>query len=349
MAIWFTTNDEAGREMTILGSRLRTGNSEWDQPSEFFRVPDRNMTGSSLYQDTNGNLIHTNGMEAAGSWQSLAMILRTSADNGATWTKPRLINENHEMRNQVISGMMKTEEGWLVQPADATPWGEGGTAVHISKDGGKTWQDPGKGVPNTFKEGGTGGTIAGIHAGVVQLKNGDFLALGRGNNIPDKAGLDRMPMSLSTDHGKTWNYSASEFPPIDGGQRLVLRRLKEGPILLISFTNHPYRLKNGQKGMLFTDGGTEFTGYGMFAALSFDEGKTWPVKNLLTDGESRLLDGGAWAGFFEMNPAHAEPAGYLAATQTPDNVIQLISSRLHYRFNLEWLVQNTDYDKTIKN
>ena len=31
------------------------------------------------------------------------------------------------------------------------------------------------------------------------------------------------------------------------------------------------------------------------------------------------------------------PAGYLAITQTPDGVIHLISSRLHYRFNLAWL------------
>ncbi|MBM3493037.1 MAG: hypothetical protein FJX72_01750 [Armatimonadetes bacterium] len=31
--------------------------------------------------------------------------------------------------------------------------------------------------------------------------------------------------------------------------------------------------------------------------------------------------------------------GYLAATQTPDGVIHLISSRLHYRFNLGWLKQ----------
>ncbi len=33
----------------------------------------------------------------------------------------------------------------------------------------------------------------------------------------------------------------------------------------------------------------------------------------------------------------------LTATQTPDNVIQLVSSRLHYRFNLKWLVKDTHY------
>jgi hypothetical protein len=77
----------------------------------------------------------------------------------------------------------------------------------------------------------------------------------------------------------------------------------------------------------------------MYAALSFDEGKTWPIKKLLTDQETRHLNGGAWTGLFTMDSTHAEPKGYLAATQTPDNVIHLISSNLHYRFNLAWLQQ----------
>ena len=34
----------------------------------------------------------------------------------------------------------------------------------------------------------------------------------------------------------------------------------------------------------------------MYAALSYDEGKTWPVRKLLTDGEYRFLNGGAWTG-----------------------------------------------------
>lgn len=61
--------------------------------------------------------------------------------------------------------------------------------------------------------------------------------------------------------------------------------------------------------MTFTDHkGNEYTGYGMYAALSFDEGKTWPVKRLLTDGKKRFMDGGAWTGFLlwtSVMPNHA--------------------------------------------
>ena len=91
--------------------------------------------------------------------------------------------------------------------------------------------------------------------------------------------------------------------------------------------------------MEFTNAdGNTFFGHGMFAALSFDDGETWPVRKLLTPGgPERELDGGAWTGAFIMDATHAEPRGYLAATQSPDGVIHLISSRLHYRFNLAWL------------
>lgn len=342
LAIWFSTNDEAGREMQILASRLRSGHKTWDNASLFFKVPDRNMTGSSLLYDGDGTLFYMNGVEAAGSWQNLAMALRESRDNGATWSAPKMVAPNHKKRNQVIAGMFKTKEGWLIQPADATPWGEGGSVLHISKDGGEHWFNPADTtVKAKFDEGAKGSLIAGIHAGVVQLKSGDLMAFGRGNPIPSKANDRlRMPMSISTDMGKTWTYHASEFHPIAGGQRLVFRRLNEGPLLLISFTNHPDEKDPNNKGMMFKDdNGKVFKGYGMFAALSFDEGKTWPIKKLIVDGQTRFLNGGAWTGAFKMDDQHAEPRGYLAATQTPDNMIHLISSAIHYQFNLQWLMQ----------
>jgi len=39
---------------------------------------------------------------------------------------------------------------------------------------------------------------------------------------------------------------------------------------------------------------------------------------------------------FTMGFDSAEPMGYLAACQTDDGLIHLISSRLHYTFNLKW-------------
>lgn len=335
LAIWFSCDAESGREMVVLSSRLRKGKEQWSKPQLFFKVPDRNMTGCSLMHLPDGRLMHINGVSNAGDWKNLAMSVRFSSDNGMTWTAPELAN-GHTLRHQVIAGPIVTSDGTLIQCCDAGPGGHDGTAAHISKDRGLTWTDPWDGAPlPEFTDGGTGSTIAGIHAGIVELGDGSLMALGRGNSIIDKEGRKRMPMSISKDGGHTWAYHATEFTPIDGGQRLVLMRLQEGPLLLVSFTDHPQRTPKEFRGIDF--GGVK--GYGMFAALSYDDGKTWPVKKLMTDGVERMLDGGAWTKQFIMDGTHAEPRGYLAGTQTPDGTIHILSSRLHYTFNLAWLLQ----------
>jgi len=151
-----------------------------------------------------------------------------------------------------------------------------------------------------------------------------LLALGRGNSIDG-----RMPQSISSDLGKSWTYSASPFPPIGGGQRLVILRLQEGPILFCSF---------GREVRFRDAAGHEQIGSGLFAALSTDEGQSWEIKRLITDdGPPRTVDGGGNTGKFTMSATSAEPRGYLSICQTANGVIQLISSKQHYAFNLAWL------------
>ena len=76
---------------------------------------------------------------------------------------------------------------------------------------------------------------------------------------------------------------------------------------------------------------------GLFAAVSFDEGKTWPYIRLVTDDgtgrEIETMDKRP----FTMDLNTAEPGGYLTACQSEDGIIHLISSQQHYTFNLEWL------------
>jgi hypothetical protein len=66
LAIWFSTIEERGVELTVLASRLRAGESQWDASSEFFKANARNMHGSSLFNDGQGRLYHFNGMGAEG-------------------------------------------------------------------------------------------------------------------------------------------------------------------------------------------------------------------------------------------------------------------------------------------
>ena len=329
LAVWFTTVVERGREMLIAGARLRRGAAEWDEADVFFHLPDRNLTGSALWWDGEKTLYHGNGIGVGDDYRNLGLMLRSSTDNGATWSAPRLIGPEHRPRHQVIDTFIRTRDGTLALACDATHEGAGGSAVHVSRDGGATWSDPGVGQPPPdFTAGGRGPMIAGIHAGLVERRDGSWLAFGRGNNLDG-----RMPMSVSVDAGRTWTYAASEFEPIGGAQRLELIRLREGPLLFVSFT----------KALKQTDAaGQTFTGSGMFAALSYDDGQTWPVKKLVTPGgPRRVLDAPCnrrWGESFSvLDRDRAEMRGYLTGVQAPDGMIHLLSSGTHFAFNLAWL------------
>jgi hypothetical protein len=310
LAIWYTCVEERGRELGLLVSRLRYGEEEWGPACPFWDAPDRNDHAPAMWFDGKDTIYHFVGLSAAATWGSLAIVMRTSTDNGVTWSPARLIAPEHTTRHQPIESVFRTREGYIILPCDAVSGGQGGTAIHVSRDGGATWGD-------------AGGRAAGIHAGIVQLKDGRLMALGRGDSIDGM-----MPKSISDDMGRTWTYSASPFPPIGGGQRLVLTRLREGPLFFASFA----------KEIRITDAsGAERNVSGLFGALSFDEGETWPVRRLISDdGPGRPVettDGRP----FTMSASSAEPRGYLSVCQTADGVIQLISSRQHYAFNLAWL------------
>jgi sulfatase modifying factor 1 len=327
LAIWYSTVQEKGRNLIVVAARLRRGETQWEPAAPFWDAPDRNDHGSSILWDhRDDTLYHFNGLSTSGTWGNLALVMRTSRDSGVTWSKARIIQPVHGYRKQVIAGAFITREGYMIVPCDAVPSGNGGSALHVSRDRGRTWDDPGGGRPiPKFEAGQSGAWIAGIHTGCAQLNDGSLLAFGRGDPIGGK-----MPMSISADMGKNWTYSASEFPRIGGGQRLVLLRLREGPLFLGTFS------RDGSVTVHDASGGARPV-QGFFGALSYDEGKSWPLKRLVSDDgpgrTCRRMDGHE----FQMSLSEAEPGGYFAATQTPDGVIHLISSWNHYAFNLKWL------------
>ena len=98
-------------------------------------------------------------------------------------------------------------------------------------------------------------------------------------------------------------------------------RLKEGPIVLCSFTDQARTPKDQRQGLTFKSTGGDYTGTGLYAAVSYDEGKTWPDRRLIAPEGKTTAD---------IN-------GYLAITQTRDGRIQLITSKDHYAFNLAWV------------
>lgn len=311
LAIWYSTETETGRELGLAASRLRYGAEQWEPASLFWDAPDRNDHAPALWNDGKGRLFCFVGLSNAATWGPLAIVMRTSDDNGASWSKALPVIPEHVGRHQPVESIIRTQDGAIVLPCDNIPGGRGGTALHLSYDNGKTWSDP-------------GGSIRGIHGGVVQLGDGRLMGLGRAQPIEGK-----MPKSLSSDMGKTWVYEPSVFPPVGGGQRLALLRLKEGPIFLASFARDPLSVAD--------DSGKQRLVTGLFGAISYDEGVTWPKIRLISDDgpgrEVEAMDGH----IFNLSASNSEPNGYLSVCQGLDGVIHLISSQQHYTFNLKWI------------
>jgi hypothetical protein len=320
VAIWYTCVAEKGRELAQAASRLRWQAESWEPAAPFWDVPDRNDHAPAMWFDGKDAIYHFTGMSFAGGHSLTAVVMRSSKDNGATWSRARIILPDYASGRMPSEPVFRMNDGAIALAVDHSgPWGNG-SDLWISHDEGLTWSNP-------------GGHISGIHAGVAQLKDGRLLGFGReGEMVKNrrKQEMESLPMSISEDGGKSYSWHETEFPPIGGGQRLVLMRLRESPFFLASFANTGIKITDSSGGQREVRG--------LYGAVSEDGGKTWPYKRLITDdGPGRAVEctGG---GLFIMSGRNAEYRGYLAACQSADGLIHLISSREHYTFNLKWLM-----------
>jgi len=349
LMVWFTGESEKDQALTIpalRGRRQSDGSVLWDREvSEFFKVADRNMHGSQVWNNArrlaNGfeepfTLYHINAICTDGKWARLALAFRKSTDNGATWTAPIIIKPDTDAlhldsdRNQPQGDVTVASDGAFLSFSDGSVEGGTGSTVNWSGDGGESW------TVRTAKAG-----PPGIHVASEELKDGRILTFTRDNG----ATHGTMPISVSGDQGRTWTSRGSEFPWLTFVQRPVLLRLDysdpeldpEGlsrqPLLLISIAREGIEARDAN--------GEDTTIYGTFAAVSWDEGKTWPTKRVLSDvrSGSRSLTMAPWDQTFTLDATHGQPFSYWAATQTPDGIVHLSDGRLLYAFNLTWLVQ----------
>ncbi len=142
----------------------------------------------------------------------------------------------------------------------------------------------------------TGGRTAGRHTTIVIAKNGDLLGFGGKNSNID----GRMPLARSTDGGKTWKKSKTIFDPLASGERPSVIRLASGRLFFVADYN-PKDEKHVHKD-------------GAYVALSADDGATWTIKRL---------------------PADILTVGYTTATQGPDGVIHVVTSKNSPNYEIE--------------
>jgi hypothetical protein len=108
-----------------------------------------------------------------------------------------------------------------------------------------------------------------------------------------------------------------------------MTRLAEGPLLLATFVPDITELQPAKK--------TDRELAKLIVAVSYDDGKTWPVRRLLNDDSGDHGVAGISNARIYMGPGAAEPTGYVSVTQARNGVIHAISSMNHYAFNLAWI------------
>ncbi len=135
----------------------------------------------------------------------------------------------------------------------------------------------------------TGGRTAGRHTTIVIARNGDILGFGGKNSEHRRPHAARHQLRRRQDLGEIED---AIFDPLDSGERPSVIRLASGRLFFVADFN-PHNEKHLHKD-------------GAYVALSDDDGKTWKQKRL---------------------PADILTVGYVTATQGPDGVIHIVTSK----------------------
>jgi len=199
------------------------------------------------------------------SWDDCRLYMRTSVDEGATWSDPACTIP--DMGYFVVNNdrVVQLKSGRLVVPAARHPrvdgeWSSRGIATcYLSEDVGATWR---RAKSELHAPEGVGSGLQ--EPGVIELRDGRLMMLCR-----TTAGCQFR--SYSEDGGVTWS-EAVRSDVMSPCSPTTLRRIPSTGDILMVWNDHSGELaKLGQKRTPFT------------TAISKDEGQTWENTKVLED------------------------------------------------------------------
>ncbi len=201
--------------------------------------------------------------------------LITSADDGVTWSKPRDITRATR-REKVVTTVASgpgigiqlrhgKHAGRILMPFNEGPFGVWNIYAVYSDDKGKTWQ-MGDVAPGGLLDAGKGRKTSTVNeAQFVELKDGSIRF-----NVRRWSGKAVRKTCVSADGGATWSKVADVPELVDPG-------------CMGSVLRYTDPADGGKSRILYSgpqsarrENGTVF--------VSYDEGKTWPVKRVLCKG-----------------------------------------------------------------
>jgi len=282
LCVWFAGTSEGISDVNIAMSRLPAHEARWAHPvlvsddftrSEqnplLFSAPDGKLWLFYTAQETRGCSPEewrrrVAAGEASGGYnmQWTAMIrCRVSEDDGHTWGPVEAFSENPgSFCRQPMVAMSNGD--WLFPmyySLKAAGHGDDHTVMRISEDQGKTWQEyP---VPESRGR---------VHASVVELSDGWLVAFFRSR------AADRIYVSRSADYGRTWTVPERTVLPNNNASIQALK-LASGNIAIIF--NHFSAGDDPDKTVWPRQR------YPVTAAISEDQGETWPYMRHIDTGD----------------------------------------------------------------
>ena len=219
-----------------------------------------------LWEDPNGKMwiLWNQQFATAGGWAGQdgkcgvwGMYTEDASVEDPIWSEPVRLSDNVCMHKPAV-----TSYGWIL-PAycvnrsitEETSEGQIGAAFYRFVDYGEPWEYVGHIEGDKLPD-----LDAFIEHGVVELANGDLLAVIRSTN--------GMLYSISTDGGKTW-------PKAE-------QMTNNGEVMSLTISrNHIKRLSSGALLLIYHDDNVNGHRKNLTAALSYDEGVTWSYKFII--------------------------------------------------------------------
>jgi formylglycine-generating enzyme required for sulfatase activity len=301
---------ESDPDLSILLMRLRRGSDHWDIPSPWPDFLDGNDASPFIFNDNGTIWLGWGCPHLAGGYPFHWTI---SKDNGATWQQIQFPIFDSKPggygRRQPINSVFRGgPDNTLFVAYDG--WGST-SGLWASKNNGKTWYAP-------------DGRVLGIHGTFAMLEDNSILCYGTRNCSIEGFASN----NVSRDFGKTWEITRSPMPAQGGGQNPVLIKLASKRLLYVSdFGRRSDRIDKNVKG---------FEGPGAYVCLSDDEGITWRIRKLVP-GLTKDEKG---------NSVKVTNVGYVGATQTPDRMIHVATSRnnpnMHFELNEAWILSDKE-------
>lgn len=249
LVTWYGGSYESSDDQVLFLSRLKKGTHSWSKPEILIRSPGMPPGNAVLFTTRDdrvwliwGRMEGSQPMLRGTGWSACSLRVRTSSDNGVTWTEDKPFF--HDTFGWLPRNLpIYLSDGTLVVPLSDELHGRrsDGRQIDLSffvstKDNGATWTQSG------IMRGGEQPTI-------IQKNDGTLLAYLRV--------APRILAAESHDEGKTWTVPrATALKNPDSG---------------ISMT----RLKNGHLLLVFNDQDKFDARTPLHIALSTDEGRTW--------------------------------------------------------------------------